>query len=227
MSLRTELLRKTVHIAFGGLALSLRYLTPVQAGLVAAAALGFNLFVLHRLTGGALLRDHERARGFSAGIAWYPAAVLVTIVVFHARLELAAAVWGLLAFGDGMATVSGVLVRGPRLPWNRDKSWSGLLAFTLYGAAAAAFLIRWTQRAALDGGPGGAAVGMSFLGAGSGLPVSETTLLIVACLVVAALTGLVESLDTAIDDNLLVPLAGGSLLYAATFVGPLLSKTGG
>jgi len=91
----------------GGFAFLLRYLTPPQAAGCAALALLFNLFLLHRVTRRTLLRDHEREEPFSLGIALYPAAVLALVIVFHDRLELAAAGWGLIAFGDGMATVAG------------------------------------------------------------------------------------------------------------------------
>ena len=72
----SELLRKSVHISMGGFALLLRFLTPGQAALCAGIALAFNLFVLHRVTRRALLRHDEKTRGYSLGIALYPAAVL-------------------------------------------------------------------------------------------------------------------------------------------------------
>ena len=59
--LRGELTRKAVHIGMGSFALLFRWLTPWQAALLAIVALLFNLFVLHRLTGRALLRDDERS----------------------------------------------------------------------------------------------------------------------------------------------------------------------
>ena len=135
-SLRAELPRKAVHIAMGGFALALRWLTPLGAIACAAFALLFNLFALHRLTKKSLLRPDEKARGISRGIVIYPAAVLVLLLIFHDRLELAAAVWGLIAFGDGMAGIAGLSIGGPKLPWNRDKSWAGLLAFIAWGTAA-------------------------------------------------------------------------------------------
>ena len=58
----SEALRKSVHIAMGEFALALRWLTPLQAAICALVALGFNLLVLHRLTGRKLLRDAEQAR---------------------------------------------------------------------------------------------------------------------------------------------------------------------
>jgi len=217
-SLRSEWMRKGVHISMGGFALFLRWLSPWQAAGCALLALLFNLIVLHRLTGRRLLRQHERNSGYSLGIALYPAMVLLAILVFRERLELAAAVWGLLAIGDGMATVAGKLSSGGTLPWNRQKSWAGWLAFVINGTAASAFLIRWTQQAALDGSAAADHVGLSFLVAGG--EQREFLFLVIGCFVATLLTATVESLQTGIDDNILVPLFGGAALYAATMVEP-------
>jgi len=212
----SELLRKTVHVSMGVFALSLRFLTPGQAALCACVALGFNLFVLHRLTRRALLRHEEKARGFSLGIALYPAAVLGLIVVFRNRLELAAAVWGLIAFGDGMAGVFGVTLRGRKLPWNPAKTWAGFTAFVLWGTAASSFLLRFTQQGALDGPK--TWIGVSFFAVGEHGPTFAPTYLIAGCFVAALAAAFAESLRTGIDDNILVPLVGGAALYAATLV---------
>lgn len=231
--LGSELLRKAVHVGIGGCAFLLRWLAPWQAALVAALALLFNLLVLHRITRRALLREGERARGFSWGIALYPAVVLGVILVFRSRLELAAAVWALLAFGDGMAAVCGLLVRGPRLPWNPGKTWAGFAAFVLYGTAAAAILIRWTQQAVLDAARGATsadvAVGASFLAASPGAgALSDLAFLLLGCFAAAVAAGFAESLDSGVDDNVLVPLVGGAVLGCATLVEPgLLSAVAG
>ncbi len=223
--LKGELTRKAVHIGMGGFALSLRWLTPWQAALLALVALLFNLFVLHRLTGRVLLRNDERDSGFSLGIALYPSVVLALIVVFRDRLELAAACWGLLAVGDGTATVAGILSKGSRLPWNPDKSWAGFLAFVFNGTAAAAFLIRWTQRAAIDGTPAMDSVGFSFLLADG--EADRFALLIAGCFCAATAAAFAESLPTGIDDNILVPLVGGAFLFGATLVQPQILTSGG
>ena len=221
MTLRSQLPRKVVHISMGGFALLLRWLTPWQAVLMAAAALVLNLFFLHRLTGRRLLRPEERESGFSAGIVIYPAVLLGVFVVFRSRLELAAGIWALLAVGDGMATLSGLAVGGPRLPWNAKKTWSGLAAFVLFGTAACAFLIRWTQRAR-----GATAVwpevevtwvGASFL-PGRIMDGGGFLFLLLGCLAAAAAAALAESLETSVDDNVLVPVVGGGVLLAATLV---------
>jgi uncharacterized protein (TIGR00297 family) len=214
----SELYRKTVHVSMGAFALLLRVLTPGQAAMCACVALGFNLFVLHRLTRRALLRHQEKARGYSAGIALYPAAVLALIVVFRNRLELAAAVWGLIAFGDGMAGLFGSALRGPRLPWNPAKTWAGFAAFVLWGTAASSFLLRFTQQGALDSPKSW--IGPSFLAVGAHGPAFEPTYLVVGCFAAALLAAFAESVRSGIDDNVLVPLVGGAALYAATLVDP-------
>lgn len=224
-SLKTagEFARKGVHVAMGGFAFLLRWLTPAQAMACAAAALAFNLFVLHRVTRGSLMRDHERGRGFSLGIVLYPAVVLAAIVAFRDRLEIAAGIWALLAFGDGMATVVGLVVGGPRLPWNRGKTWSGLAAFVFYGGFGAAVLIPWTQRARLDAAAADRVIdwiGTSFLrgqdsGAGTWM-----AFLLAGCAAAALAAAFAESLDIGVDDNVLVPLVGGATLAAAAAVDP-------
>jgi len=206
-------------MAMGLLALTLRWLEPWQAVLLLLAALLFNAFALHRVTRGYLLREVERKRAFSWGVLLYPAVLLVAVLVFRQRLELAAAVWALLAFGDGMAAVAGVLLRGPRLPWNPRKSWVGLTAFVVWGSATAACLLRWTQAAVLDAARAGSArevtwIGNSFLGSGN--PAADWTELVLGCATAALAAGLAESLDVRLDDNVRVTLVGGTVLWLAT-----------
>jgi len=181
---RSEVARKIVHVGFGLGAVLLRWLTTTQAAAVAALAILFNLFVLPRVGGKTIARTE---RGYDTGIVLYPVAVLLLIVIFHRRPEIAAAVWILLAFGDGMATVGGRSIPSPRLPWNRDKSVAGSLCFLM--AAVPAYLIA------------------VFVGR-EAWAVSISAAIVIATLVCA----IVESLPTRIDDNLTVPLAGGLTL---------------
>ncbi|MCG6989179.1 MAG: DUF92 domain-containing protein [Gemmatimonadetes bacterium] len=217
---RTELPRKLVHAAVGLCALSLRWMPAWLAWAGAGAAVVFNAFFVHRVTHGAFLRDHERGRGFSTGVLLYPVAVLALFLVFARRLELAAAAFGLLAFGDAAATLGGLALGGPALPWNPRKRWTGLAAFTAVGTVAAALLLRWTQlglpspwvgRSFLVGEP-------TFFGPGS-------LVLWAVCLEAAAGAAVVESLDTGWDDNLSVAVAGGGLLWLATLVDPRIVPT--
>lgn len=213
--LRAELPRKLVHAAVGLCALALRWFPAWLAGAGAAAAVVFNAFFVHRVTRGVFLREHERAGGFSTGVLLYPVAVLGLFVVFAHRLELAAAAFGLLAFGDAAATLGGLALGGPPLPWNPRKRWTGLVAFTVVGGVAAGLLMRWTQLALPSPW-----VGRSFLVDGPGLFGTGSLFLWGVCLKAAGVAAFAESLDSGWDDNILVAVAGGGVLWLGTLVDP-------
>jgi uncharacterized protein (TIGR00297 family) len=191
-----EITRKTLHVAMGGFAFLLAFLSWPQAALLAVTALVHNLFLLPRYGGRRLFRGAAEREGHDPGIVLYPLTVLVLILIFRERLDLVAAAWAFLAFGDGMATIAGVLAGRltGKLPWNRDKSWAGFLAFVAGGVPTALLLLRWT---------GGHEI---------------TTALALKVAVVGVALAVVESLETGINDNFLVPLAAGGLLYAAQLV---------
>ncbi|MCG6954847.1 MAG: DUF92 domain-containing protein [Gemmatimonadetes bacterium] len=207
-TLRAELPRKVVHAAVGLCALLLRWVPPWIAWIGAAAAVLFNALFVHRVTGGIFLREHEREQGFSTGVVLYPAAVLGLLVVFFQQLELAAAAWGILAFGDAAATLAGLAVGGPALPWNPRKRWSGLVAFIVVGTVAAALLLQWTE---LGSSPWV-----------SGALRGSTIFLWTACMKAAGAAALVESLDTGWDDNFLLAAAAAAVLWMWTLVDPAL-----
>ncbi|HQZ16070.1 MAG TPA: hypothetical protein PLD86_04255, partial [Vicinamibacteria bacterium] len=140
-----ELKRKIVHIGVGGFALALRFLNPFQAALLAITAFVFNWQVLPRIGGKSMWRSGELVKGRARGILIYPLSVLGLILIFHDRLWMAAAIWGLLALGDGMASIIGQALRGPSLPWNASKGWLGFIAFVLFGTLGAFGLAVWTK----------------------------------------------------------------------------------
>ena len=194
-----EVKRKLVHIGVGGFGLLLRVLTPGQAAIAAVAAFLFNWQVLPRIGGRAMWREGDLARGQARGMLFYPLSVLALIGVFHDRLWMAASVWGLLALGDGMASIVGQLLRGPALPWNPSKGFMGLIAFVLFGTLGAFGLGMWTA------------------------PDLDPAKVFTAALGMALLASLVESMDTTLDDNLTVPLAGAvtlPLLWGLSGLGP-------
>jgi len=193
-----EAARKSLHIGAGLLALLLPWLTRWPAVGICLAAIASNALLLPRLTGRRMERAEDRARGYAAGIILYPLAVGLLLLLFGSRMEVVAASWGILAFGDGFATIAGRGLGGPSLPWNRSKTVSGLAAFFLAGGAAATGLFSWV----------------------SSEPVSPRSL--VLCLSAALLGALLETIPTGIDDNLAVPLMTGGFLFALTRVEPAL-----
>ena len=141
---RNELLRKVTHMSMGLFAFAVGWLGPLWSAMLALTALLFNLFLFPRIGGRKLYREHEHAAGSSIGIVLYPLAVLILILVFWKRLEVAAATWGILAFGDGMASIAGMTLGRTKLPWNPRKSWAGTIAYAFFGTMAAAALLIWT-----------------------------------------------------------------------------------
>jgi len=187
-----EAKRKLVHMAVGGFAFLLRVMTWRQAALMAIAAFFFNWYALPRLGGRGLWREPDHGRGYPLGILLYPLAVLALILVFHDELWKAAAVWGILALGDGMASFFGLAAGGPRLPWNPRKSWAGLLAFMVFGTMACSALAAWTMRLPLASWASPRILGVT-------VPV-------------VLLCAFVESMPTTLDDNFTVPVVGAVAL---------------
>ncbi len=186
----SEVLRKATHVGMGFIAFSLRFLGPFWSAMLAGAALLNNLFVLHRIGGKRMWRDAEHQAGAAAGMVLYPLTVLLLILIFYRRLEVAAAAWGILAFGDGMATVCGMGFGRRKLPWNPAKSWAGSAAYVAFGTLAAAALLIWT------------APGRDY----------SWAFALVAAGSAAVLAAALESVPQGLDDNLGVPLVAGLFL---------------
>jgi len=79
-----------------------------------------------------------------SAVLGYALSVLVMLLLFPADAELGLTVLAVLAFGDGSATWGGLTFGGPRLPWNQNKTWSGLCTFLVVGTALAS-LIYWGE----------------------------------------------------------------------------------
>lgn len=200
MAARHEYLRKAVHICMGFFAFSFAYLSWEQAALLAAASLAHNLFLLPLYGGRQIFRGAAAHRGHDPGIVLYPATVLVIVLIFRDQLEIAAAGWAYLAFGDGFATIFGMAAGRftGKLPWNRDKSWAGLIGFALMGTPAAGILYGFTAHLGWD------------------------LRWVVPVTVVGCILALLETLPLGLDDNLIVPIGGAALLFAALLIEPSL-----
>jgi uncharacterized protein (TIGR00297 family) len=207
----SETARQIVHMSMGAFALLLRVLTWWQAAILAVAALVFNAVVLPRTGGRAIIRPADVSRGYPSGILLYPVSVLLLILAFPARLDIVAGAWGILAFGDGAATLAGRWWGHHRLSWNPGKTVEGLLAFVVLGGAAAVLLTWWTAPAVT--------------------PPPALTFILVAPVIAAAAAGLVETIPIALDDNISVPATAGAVLWlcslatAAAWTGHIDSVT--
>lgn len=179
----------------------LPYLTWEQAAGCALLALLFNVVVLPRI-GADLRKGSESAPTGSewTGIVIYPISVLALILLYRHQLYIAGAAWAIMALGDGTAGVIGSALRGPALPWNREKTWSGFLGFIAAGTAGAYILTRWY-----------------FLMAGV-VPSVEPEIAFRISAAAALVGAIVESTPIRLDDNATVPLVVGTLMYCLYFV---------
>ncbi len=96
--------------------------------LIHALILGASGVYLKRI----VCRPHEKSCLSCA--AAYAGVVLGTLLLFPHQPELGMTVLTIIAFGDGSATLVGLLVKGARLPWNARKTWWGTLAFVVFAA---------------------------------------------------------------------------------------------
>jgi len=195
-----ETARKWLHLAPGLLAFAVGSLGFVGSVLLVLALLAFNLWIFPRLGARRLYRPHEVARDEAPGMIFYPVALLIVALAAPDRPEILAGAWGLLAFGDAAATLAGRRWGRRQLPWNPEKSWSGLVACLLASWAVVTLLVLWT----VPGRYGAAQV-------------------VGAAAVAAVVAAIVETLPWAMDDNLSVTLLGG----AALFMGLALVDAGG
>jgi len=165
---------------------------------LAAAAVVFNIRLLRWLTGNRIHRPNELNRELPAGLVLYPTSVLLLLLLFPSRLDIVAAAWGILAAGDGAATLVGLRYGVKKWPWNRRKSVAGSLAFVVVGGLTGSFLAWWCRPAVIP---------PPYLWFSIGAP-------FVAALVAAA----VETVAIRLDDNLSVPLTAGAVLWAESLV---------
>jgi len=196
MAASREVKRQVVHVLAGGFALLLRWLTWWQAALVATLAVLFNLFLLPRIAP-VVFRPGDLEAPLKSGIVIYPLAVLALILAFPTRPDIAAAAWGVLAAGDGFATLVGAHVRTPPLVWNRLKSTGGLAAFIGFGAVAAIALAMWTDADRHS------------------LP---RWWLVAAPALAAVVAGFIETAPIRLNDNISVPAAAALVLWSVSFV---------
>ena len=179
-----EYLRKSIHMLVLIPALLLRWIPPSWALFFAWIAVFINFFLLQRFEGG-IFRDLGKRRDW--GIVIYTIAVFILVLLFYPNIYVAVGAFAIQALGDGVATMAGLTFGGPRLPWNRKKTWSGLVGFFL-ASLLAVFVMKFVE------------------------PSLSISYWIFPMIIAGAVCAVVESLHIGVNDNLTVPLAGGAVL---------------
>ena len=182
--------RKSLHILMGVFAFLLRYLSWEAALACAIAAFLHNVFILPIYT----KKFYREGTPKDIGIIFYPVAVFFVILLYPSKMYLAAALWAIMSFGDGFATIFGIKFGRKKLPWNRNKSWIGSIAYIIAGTAGASLLIWWTRHP---------------------LPSGESAVFYYLLLpfILTLISAIFESLPFGLNDNLLVPLTGAFFAY--------------
>lgn len=189
----SETARQLVHVSMGGFALLLRWTTWWQAVALAGSALVFNLLLLPRVAG-RLYRPGDRQARLH-GILYYPLAVLLLLLLFPDRLDIVAAAWGILAAGDGLATLAGRTIGGPRWPWNPDKTVAGTVTFMIASAIAGTALASWCRP-----------------------PQVPMMFAMIAVPFAAVTAAFVETIPIKLDDNLSVAVSAGGVLWIVALI---------
>ncbi len=198
-----EIRRRFWHMAPGMLAFGLHlesHADPITPTLK-AIIVGCCVVIAAKIFSGFRKIERQGEGKGTASVAGYAFSVLLTMLLFPRHLEIGVGVLSILAFGDGSATLFGLMFRGPRLPWNSTKSWSGFLAFIVVGSLMSTWLY-WGE----TWNPEASDPGVSFLHA----------LLIVCPAVIAA--ALAESIRTRLNDNIRVGVVAAITLIATHFM---------
>ena len=194
----SESTRQWVHIGCGLGALLLPYLSWWQAVILAAGAVVMNIRLLRAISGGRLHRPGELDQTVPAGLVLYPTAVLLLLLMFPGRPDIVGASWGILAAGDGAATLVGRRYGTRKWPWNRQKSVAGTMALFGIGGCAGSLLAWWCK--------------------GQVIPPPYPAFLIGAPLLAALVAAAAETVAIRLDDNLTVPLTAASVLWACSLM---------
>lgn len=137
----TELRRRLFHMTPAFIPIGLPWIPhnavwgPILNSLIVVFAIA--ALILAFVFGPLLTRRNEKS--WMRAVLGYMAPVLTPLLLLPGHAELGLMTLQIVALGDGSATFGGKMLGGWRLPWNRDKTFSGLICFTLIGSIAATY----------------------------------------------------------------------------------------
>ncbi len=143
---RAEWIRRLLHILPGFLPIVLWYV-PHRDPLSLDCRAWLALVIVSICVGTAIKYRHIARRGEQhnpACILGYALPVFLLLMFVPAHAELGLATLAILSVGDGTATLGGLLLRGPSLPWNPEKTWAGFLCFLVFATPWAA-IVFWGE----------------------------------------------------------------------------------
>ncbi len=178
--------RQLVHILLLFLAFLLKYTPRWQAVILLFVLLVATLIFIPRMRMRTYFYRHEENK-YSQGAVLYFLVLLILVLVFP--LYIVAVSWAVLALGDGAATLVGRHLKCRELPWNRKKSYTGTLAFIIFGTAGALILLKWM------------------------MPELSYQTCFIAAAKTAVVAAIIESLPLKINDNVSVAVTSAAVMY--------------
>ncbi len=179
----TEFRRRLLHMTPGIIPLGLP-LTPHgdvwEPWLWTMAVVFMSTGLLASILAAPVVKRHGD-ENFVPSIWGYIVPPFAAFLLFPGRSELALMTLQIIAFGDGSATLGGKFFGGRKLPWNRQKSWSGLACFIVMGTLLATYSY-W----------------------GEARPIPSVWQAAMICGIAATVCAVVESLPVRLNDNFCV-----------------------
>jgi uncharacterized protein (TIGR00297 family) len=185
-----EDLRQLEHLAPICFSFLLKYLTWPQALACASCAVLYSLLSARLFTG--TQRPDEVRRGVSPGKLVYALSVFFLILLFPDQKFIVVTVWANLSVGDAISNLLGRHYGKTVLPWNRQKTWIGLIAAFFASSFSSYVLILWIGLPSEFGSPQATAWSLA--------------------LAASLVCSMVETLPLPIDDNISICLAGALFL---------------
>ena len=183
-------MRKGTHIALGSLALLIKFMPdPYHIAFTGILAIFAWILRPYYPIVSSMARPIEMRDGVLWGVRYYFGTIFAVSLIFYNYPEITAATWLVLALGDGLSAIVGGPYSIP-VPWNRNKRLAGTFACFIGAFIAMEIAFFW--------------YGIVF-----------TPLLIFQVIVLSIAVAVFESLNTPLDDNLIIGL-GASLIIFAT-----------
>ncbi len=135
-----------VAVVVAGIRLGVNAVEELLVAVLFLGLLGINAKMLGARLGFAegFLRDFERRTAeFPGKGALFFVVGALFLFTFSLSAEFALAALSVLAVSDGASTMVGMRHGKSKLPWNKEKSWHGTIAFFLTGAVVASLFIGW------------------------------------------------------------------------------------
>ena len=187
--------RKIIHMCLALLTLMIGHWHWVFVFGSVLLILIFNLLILPNLKIDIYSYTDSDKPFYRSSLIMYPLSILF-LMIFYAKPYVTASVWAVMGFGTGVSAISEQIISKNKLPWNKEKSWEWLFAFIVSSFISAYLFLSWTDT----------------VGALSGYNI------FLLSVIVSVICGFVTSRNFGVDENALIAVAGGIVMYLFSFI---------